>query len=448
MKWFRDDSGQVLVLTLFSMAVLIGGLGLAADVGVLYHARRHMQTAADAAAMAGATEMFYNGSANVATKAYAAAKANGVDNTVTGNNVVVTISPTLPGTASACASCVEVQLSTPNPTVFIQTLSSLFFQTSNFSTVNVSAKAVGGAPGNSTFCIYLTDPTLSSELDMQGNATINAPNCGVYVNSNSTSATTKTGAPPRVNSPSLEVVGNDPSASGLDPGHTQTGVAPQSPPIPLDLPAIPSTGCSSTFATTDITVAGETAVSGSSTKNVICFTNAVTIEDGVTLPGAAGNGVLYVFENGVTLNGAATFGSGTYSSGTGTFTNTSGAVLDLAGGTINYGNSTPSIYAPTSGAYNGIAILIPTTNTTWSGKCPASKVSPCMEIQRGSSNSVFDGIVFAPDAYIELQDHGGGVAATGMIARGLFVKASTLNVSNYSTANPLTTPFKRITLVQ
>jgi hypothetical protein len=49
---------------------------------------------------------------------------------------------------------------------------------------------------------------------------------------------------------------------------------------------------------------------------------------------------------------------------------------------------------------------------------------------------------------LELQDHAGAVVSTGMIARGLFVKASTLNISNYSTANPLTTPFKVITLVE
>src|SRR6476620_7953635 len=71
-RWLRDESGQVLVMTFFSMALLLGFLGLAIDVGVLFHARRHMQAVADAAAMAGATEMFYNGSTNVVAKANAA----------------------------------------------------------------------------------------------------------------------------------------------------------------------------------------------------------------------------------------------------------------------------------------------------------------------------------------------------------------------------------------
>ena len=53
MKWLREESGQVLVMTFFSMGILLGALGLAVDVGVLLHARRNMQAAADAAAMAG-----------------------------------------------------------------------------------------------------------------------------------------------------------------------------------------------------------------------------------------------------------------------------------------------------------------------------------------------------------------------------------------------------------
>lgn len=451
----------MLATTLCCMTVLLGALGLAVDVGVLFHARRNMQTAADAAAMAGATELFYNGVTNVNAKAYAAATANGVDHTVTGNIVNVTIAPTLTGGGGACASCVEVQLSTPNPTIFMATFANLFSTSSAYSSINVSAMAVAGAPGNSTNCIYLTDPTLSSELDMQGAATINAPGCAVYVNSDSTSAVTKTGNASSLNSPLLSVVGNDPGASALGATATQTQVTPETPPIPTNLPAIPPGGCTSSSSATEITVSAtgsgkitQTAASGSAGNNVVCFTNAngVTIDDGVSLAGATGNGVLYVFEKGVTLNGAVTFGSGTASpSGctiTCTFTNTAGAVLDLAGGSLSQGNASLSIYAPTSGTYNSVGLMVPSTNTTWSGSCPASKVSPCMEIQRGSSGSTFDGMVYAPNAYIELQDHGGGVEATGLIARGLYVKASTLNIANYSSANPNTSPFKVITLVQ
>ena len=146
MKWFRDESGQVLVMTFFSMALLLGFLGLAVDVGVLFHARRSMQSVADAAAMAGATEMFYNGSAGVQAKAWDAAKGMGVDHTVTGNTVNVFVSPTLPG-GVACPSCVQVQVGTPNPTIFIATMSQWFLGNTGFNSVSVTANAVAGAPG-------------------------------------------------------------------------------------------------------------------------------------------------------------------------------------------------------------------------------------------------------------------------------------------------------------
>ena len=167
MKWLREESGQVLVMTFFSMGILLGALGLAVDVGVLLHARRNMQAAADAAAMAGATEMFYNGSTNVAAKAKAAAKGMGVDSTVTGNIVNVTVSPTLTG-GVACPTCVQVSLATPNPTLFIAAMSKWAFSSTNFNSINVSANAVAGSPGASQTCVYIMDPTDASTLWIHG----------------------------------------------------------------------------------------------------------------------------------------------------------------------------------------------------------------------------------------------------------------------------------------
>ncbi len=192
MKWFREESGQVLVMTFFSMGILLGALGLAIDVGVLLHARRNMQAAADAAAMAGATEMFYNGSTNVGAKAKAAAKGMGVDSTVTGNIVNVIVSPTLPG-GVACPSCVQVNLATPNPTMFIAAMSRVVFYNTNFSSINVSANAVAGSPGASQTCMYVEDPHAPSSLWIHGAGDINAPGCGIYVNSDDPGALCVTG---------------------------------------------------------------------------------------------------------------------------------------------------------------------------------------------------------------------------------------------------------------
>jgi len=304
------------------------------------------------------------------------------------------------------------------------------------------------------------DPSMDAELALKGNGTISATNCGIYVNSDSASAVYYNGNT-SVDAASLNIVGPDTGANGLDPGHVHTGVTPQSPDIPLDLPAIPKSGCTQTSTATEIYPAGsppkkpkstqvsDASVSGSASNNVVCFTASVTLDDGVVLQGALGNGVLYAFENGVSLGGALQLGSATPDNTTTppTYKNTNGATLDIAGGGFSQGNAALTIYAPTSGTYNSIAIMQPSSNTT-DNKCPAAKSGPCLLIQRGNSGSVFDGIIYAPGEYVELQDHAGAVYATGLIAKGLFNKASDLIINSYSDYNPITTPFKQISLVQ
>ena len=466
MKWFRDESGQVLVMTFFCMAVLLGFLGLAIDVGVLFHARRNMQAVADAAAMAGATEMFYNGSTNVDTTAKAAAKAMGVDSTVTGNTVNVVVSPTLAPGGVACPSCVQVQVATPNPTIFIATMSQWFFSSSTFNSVNVSAMATAGSPGFSQNCVWLMDPTMGgkkgAELDLQGGAKSNVvvKNCGIYLNSNASDAVGITGNP-NLTAGVVNIVGNDTAAvSALSPTPVNINVPSETPDLPLDLSGLPGPCTVSNSATSISHGTGansdgaiNTAISGSlASPIIVCFTgNNVQLANGVVLNGAAGAGVLYAFENGVKLAGSVQLGSATASpvgcTTDCTFKNTQGAVLDIDGGGFSQGNAALSIYAPTSGAYNSIALMQPSSNTT-DNKCPAAKASPCLLIQRGNSGSVFDGMIYAPGEYVELQDAAGGVYATGLIAKGLYNKTSGMYIVGYSQSNPNTTPFKLITLVQ
>ncbi|MBX3001655.1 MAG: hypothetical protein KF893_24240 [Caldilineaceae bacterium] len=55
----REESGQSLVMVVFSMVAFIGILGLVVDIGYAYARQRQMQTAADAAALAGTRELAY-----------------------------------------------------------------------------------------------------------------------------------------------------------------------------------------------------------------------------------------------------------------------------------------------------------------------------------------------------------------------------------------------------
>jgi Flp pilus assembly protein TadG len=443
MKLLREETGQVLVMTVFSMAVLLGALGLAVDVGLLFHARRNMQTAADAAAMAGATEMYYNGSTNVDSKAKAAAKANGVDSSVAGNSVAVSVGPTLPG-GSACASCVQVNLSTPNSTIFIQTMSNWFFRNSNYRSINVSAMAVAGSPGATQNCVYVMDPSAASSLWIHGAGNINAPNCGVYVNSSDPGALCVTGNAGKSTFAEVSVHGGQGSANcGGDPGPpVNLGTGVQSLPASFsNIPTDPRGNCSSV---TDVATLSGT-VTGPGYGKYQCYANGTCTSSTkkgvttvsctpVTVSSATLGAGIYVFETGVTIKGATTIGANTPTGGatvivTGNTTSGDGGVYDSGTATTFYD------YAPQSGTYHGVAIYQPSFDTQQMG------------LQFGSGSSIFDGAVFAPSAPVDLHDQGGAVNATELIVGQVYING-TINLSNYSTYNPVTTPFKHISLVE
>jgi hypothetical protein len=77
---------------------------------------------------------------------------------------------------------------------------------------------------------------------------------------------------------------------------------------------------------------------------------------------------------------------------------------------------------------------------------PESDKQPMM-LQFGSSGSDFIGAVYAPRAAVTLHDQGGSVNATNLIVGDIYVNG-TINLTNYSTLNPTTTPFLQITLVE
>ena len=88
MKILGGESGQATIFAVLSMTVLLGFVGFAADVGVLLHTKRNVQTAADSAAIAGAAELGYT-DLTYGAAGQAAATQNGFTNGV--NGAVVTI---------------------------------------------------------------------------------------------------------------------------------------------------------------------------------------------------------------------------------------------------------------------------------------------------------------------------------------------------------------------
>jgi len=167
MKRYRE-SGQALVFVGLSLVVLTAVVGLAIDMGYLRYTKRRLQTAADSAAIAGASEL-NNG--NYRTAALNDSKSNGFQNGVNG----VTVNPHNPPVDPPFAgrlderTFVEVQVQQNAPTFFMRIF--------GVNHASISATAVAQL-ASSRGCIYALG--LLNGITVQGD--VNAPNCGVLDN--------------------------------------------------------------------------------------------------------------------------------------------------------------------------------------------------------------------------------------------------------------------------
>ena len=73
MRTARRERGQILPLVCFMLVVLLGISAFAVDVGYAYYAKRQLQAATDAAALAGAQDLPVTATAIQTAKDYAAA---------------------------------------------------------------------------------------------------------------------------------------------------------------------------------------------------------------------------------------------------------------------------------------------------------------------------------------------------------------------------------------
>lgn len=431
MRFKNDESGQVMVFTLLAMTVLCGFMALAIDVGTLFRAKRNVQIAADAASVAGALAYAFPGKVSVTQAAYNAASVNGVT-----DSSDVTVNPDPTDGYHTGVGYIEVDISQPNPTFFMGMIT-------GGHSLNVGARSVAGVvPG--TACLYTLDPTGANSLYIKGNSTINTPLCGIQVDSNSTSAVCIQGNA-GINGPYLKIHGTQ-SGSGkcdkspgtnvisgqgsvTDPYNNLQGAGPNVPP---------QSTCGSTDNTTT-TLTG--TVTGPGYGVTVCYTNPITIGNSALTTLGAG---VYVFEAGVTINGPLTVGA----SGA-----TAGATLDIEQGQFTQNNTSLTIYGTLAGSpYNSIAVMMPQSNTESScgnalNSMGGYTTQACMQIQFGSGSMGLNGIIYAPWATVFMQDEGGGVQASGVVAYD-FRSNSYLNITGYSAANPSTTPLKQIEMVE
>lgn len=214
----RDERGAVLAVVAVSLLGLIGFVGLALDTGVAYDHRRDMQTAADAGALAGASEIFRHNTSRVEGAARDGTATNYFDGSVEGVTVTVNFPPA-EGYFVGDDRFVEVIVRQPTPTFFMRTF--------GIDAVDVTARAVAGVGANGEHCIYVLDPTASAAFHIQQDAVLTA-DCGLVVNSNDSQALDASGQ--------AEVSVTDVAITG---DYSQTGRATISPEPRTSVPPSP-----------------------------------------------------------------------------------------------------------------------------------------------------------------------------------------------------------------
>ena len=172
MRIHRDERGQTIILVALSLPLLLGFVGIATDVGALFKDKRTMQTAADAAAIAGALNLNYG---NILPAGKAAAASNGYTNGSNGVTVNVVTRPTWPASNyHGKTGYVEATITKTESTIFL----ALFGHPS--VTVTARAVATNQAPGAG--CLY-TVGTTGIGFRNNGDSGCEASSCGLVVES-------------------------------------------------------------------------------------------------------------------------------------------------------------------------------------------------------------------------------------------------------------------------
>ena len=378
----RSEAGQALVLTALLLVVLMGFAGLAIDMGVMRYEKRLQQTAADAAAIAGASNLGFpdveSGAQDAAARVGFTDNGGGQVSNCAGGAAAGTIcvqvnNPPLTGPHQGIIGYVEVLVAEVHPTYFMKILS--------INTETITARAVAGnlGPGTGNGCMYAMGlPNEGVEgFDISGNAILNASNCRIVDVGNFAN----TGGASTISAYSISVSGN---STGGGPGGSVTCVATGACPTF----SIPASGDPFQFLPAPGTPAasfGNKTTLPTDTLNPGTY-SSITIGGGSTV--TVNPGLYYVNGGGVNVaGGAIVTGSGVM------FYLTGGASINIAA-TAHIQLTAPN-NLPSPGTYPGILIFQDPNDLQ-------------NAVIGADNNSFFDGTLYFPEGRVTLSGGSGG----------------------------------------
>ena len=419
----RNESGQTLIFVALAMPVVLGFMGLGIDVGYMRYVKRQVQMAADAAAMAAASEISSCGTPGCSALTTAAETAVSTDNSFPNVTQSTGCSPS----PSAGATVVLVN----NPpvclplgnsagqdphngnnsyveTIVAKNVGTFFARVFGANSATISARAEAGV-GNSKNCLYVLDPTGAPSVNMaSGSIKLEMPTCNMYIDSSSSDAL-QIGGDNEIDATSIQIVGSYQKTGSptLTPTPT-TGAASQSDPLSyLVKPTVGS--CTYTNYATGKGQGTKTLTAGT-------YCGGISITNGWSVNLSPG---LYILEGG----GLNISGSGTTSSLSTGGDGSGGVTFFLTGNKtyayapVNIGSGvTVNIGAPTSGTYAGILFF---QDSSASGATSTSVNS-----FNGGSTCTLNGALYFPTTTVDY--------ANGNSSEYTLVVAYDFNVSGNS----------------
>lgn len=377
------ERGQVIPLVAVALAVLLGAASLAVDVGYWRYQQRLEQSAADSAAIAGASELAYPAADDVTAAAVKDATSNGYTDDG-GDNVTVTVNnPPASGAYQGNAHAVEVIIKRKQPLWF----AAIFSNNAQW----VAVRAVALLKTSGSYCVY----ALAGDINLFGGGQggIEAPTCGLITNQDlvvtgqatvDASLVGYVGLPP--GGGTYVLAQPEKSLPVTDPCPTVPGCAYLTD-LTLNHPSLLHTGCMP-FPGPDPLPPGEYCVP---------LTGSLHLAPG-----------LFVLDQGMASNSYSGTGVTLYNAD--------------SGGLTFSGNVNVVISAPTSGPTAGIAYYQPPSNTggiTKNGS--AGSVDFQGAVYAPSSDMVFNGALPTISLLVvkSLRMNGGGITvpSNGMLQR-------------------------------
>jgi Putative Flp pilus-assembly TadE/G-like len=188
-----EERGTVAITVVLAITVLLGFAALVVDIGLNWAARTSAQTAADAAALAGASQLVADGpaAALVTVESFLDANVNGLvpaaagwasDGSEANGEVVCWVLPAgPPGPGAGCPDGSNaLQVTTP-PIQVQYAFAPVLGQTSNSIRARAAAAAGPAAPNNCVLC--LLDPGAPRALENLGFGDVTVNGGGIAVNS-------------------------------------------------------------------------------------------------------------------------------------------------------------------------------------------------------------------------------------------------------------------------